>query len=461
MFPKKKENIEEKRAEDLDIICRHIKHLEENKGKFCEKKKKIDSELNGDLNDDHVCLLYKHRKAFRDEIEKVEDAKKIFLLKKEFLETKNVDLIPKIDELTEYKKLELSNKETIMDEPLYVIISSKFCALNNCSYNKDKYYCTYNSGKDFQIPREVSIYGNKYKVLRIGKKAFWLNTMVENVSFENESCLEEIKDKGLDSVTIKSVSLPNSLRIVHPASFGNRIRPFEVNLVQPNCIWFIENDDSLIYHKYPNEVLRVKGSKLKKFIHIRESVTKICGHCFNNSKSTIYLRHIVFPSSLVAIEKYAFKSYNIHKISFKNQSNFKIFKKKAFYECAIDFISFPSSLEVIEGKAFAKCGIKGISFPQNSQLRKIDEYAFMLSKFQRIWLPASLESLGYLSFGLCRQLSLITISLGSQLRLVDVDAFAQCPITQVKCEENVTQILRKTDLLNISNIIFDGGDEPK
>lgn len=254
------------------------------------------------------------------------------------------------------------------------------------------------------------------------------------------------------------ITFPESIKYIHHSIFPDHSsgETFLVKLAKPNDKWYFENNDGLIYRKYPLELLKVKGSTRKRVILIRETVTKVCAFCFYNSRFIqICLQNLVFPSSIQTIEQRAFKSYRIHQISFKEPSRIKVINENAFRGCTIDIVSFPSSLEIIEAKAFAKCQVKVIDFPINSKLREIQDYAFLFHQIQKVHFPASLQRIGYQSFGYSTTFLLniafvphpikIYFPKNSQLNYIDDGAFTCIPVIKVNCDRQTAKRVYAND----------------
>lgn len=192
-----------------------------------------------------------------------------------------------------------SDYESLDGSIFYVDRTYKVACINY--YNK--------SGSNVEIPAHVTLSSEEYTIVGIG---------------DNYSSF-------LNSDSLRSVKLPETLRFIGSRSFSDCRKLESVNIPQ--------------------------------------AVEKISEYAFNNCS---LLQSIVFPESLTAIGRYAFSGCS-----------------------ALKSIQFPTTLSLIEEYCFNACtSLEQMKFPDNCVLTEIGSNAFDQTNLNELVLPASLITIG-------------------------------------------------------------------
>lgn len=90
--------------------------------------------------------------------------------------------------------------------------------------------------------------------------------------------------------------------------------------------------------------------------------------------------------------------------------NFKLLKKKAFYNTSIEYICIPPNVKEIDEEIFNFCKkLKVVEIPPDSELQTINKWAFGSTLIERLFLPASVFQLKESWCDYTTQLSKITV----------------------------------------------------
>ncbi len=257
----------------------------------------------------------------------------------------------------------------------------------------------------------------------IGNNAF-KDSNVEELTFDENAIIETIPEGCFDSTSIKTLTLPASLKYIEKEAFAHITSLTEINFAPVG----------------------------------RQSSLEIIGESAFIGDSG--LKNIVFPASLLEIQATAFsavvgQSNNFETIMFEDNAHietigasafvrslgqsFKYFGPKSGYTTSSEStegtgntepqqvkIIFPSSLKTIGEQAFQGAYEEIIEFKDDSQIQTIEKQAFYQNaNLVSINLPKSLEVIGDSAFNSCSKLETIATTSGddSQLKKVSANSF--------------------------------------
>ena len=287
----------------------------------------------------------------------------------------------------------------------------------------------------------------------IGDNVFCNANQLQNVTFEEGSQLQTIGSVAFAATAITSIQIPatvtsigdwafsgcNNLTSVHclpttPPTLGN-------NVFETSTVGF------MIYVPEASvEDYREEWSSYEAYI-MPEGSDK-CGDNLNweltgdrnNLKLTITGSGDMYDyQSDNLVPWYAYKS-QIKSIELP--SGLTSIGGWAFNNCKMTSIEIPAAVTVLKELAFGNCtSLKDITFEEGSQLTVIESQAFAEDlPITSIEIPASVETIGDNAFCNANQLQNVTFEEGSQLQTIGQIAFAGTAITSIQIPATVTSI---------------------
>ncbi len=162
-----------------------------------------------------------------------------------------------------------------------------------------------------------------------------------------------------------------------------------------------------------------------KSVHIPEGVEVVKRSMFYKCTQ---LEAVIFPSTLKAIEDFAFYGCEaLKKIDLNRCKVLEVIGTSAFEGCkSMTGLVIPDAVIAIEEAAFLGCqGIETVGFPGDSQLEILGSHAFKdCEKIKSIILPDQLKHIGISCFYSCKEL--LEIHLPRELETVGEYAFFGC-----------------------------------
>jgi len=142
-------------------------------------------------------------------------------------------------------------------------------------------------------------------------------------------------------------------------------------------------------------------------------------YCMGDARDSYHgtdneLGEIVLPNTVTQIERCAFMSSGVTKVSFGN--NVRSIGSYAFRDNKIKEVNLPSSLTSIEWKTFQSNEIERVTF--GNGIKEIKSEAFMYNKIEELALPPSVKTIGGESFAY-NHIQYLTIPMG-----VTIEGFA-------------------------------------
>ncbi len=179
--------------------------------------------------------------------------------------------------------------------------------------------------------------------------------------------------------------------------FSKSLKNIEVDEDNP----FVVSYDNVLYEPDMRTLLYVAGKR--ETFTISDNIEQIDGGAFTDAQ----INHLVIGNSVK--ELHGFGNLKFETITFKEGCKIQKICTQAFYKCEIDEIIFPSSVIVIEKNAFEKANIKKVGFSENSLLSSIGAGAFLDSTIESIDLSncSLLTQLGVSAFNNCKSLEAI------------------------------------------------------
>lgn len=154
------------------------------------------------------------------------------------------------------------------------------------------------------------------KITEIENNAFVETDNLESIEFEEESKLEIIGKRAFYGTSLKSITIPKSVKTISAEAFMNS----SIELVQ---------------------------------FDLSSSLKTIGAKAFTGAK----IVKIVIPKEVETIEERAFTNSSIKTVMFENDSKLKEICKCAFQDTLLERIVIPDSVVKISDNAFNKCDI--------------------------------------------------------------------------------------------------------
>lgn len=239
---------------------------------------------------------------------------------------------------------------------------------------------------DVSVPSEI----DGYTVTKIGEKAFFRSTTVQNVVIPEG--VTEIGEQCFSNFGLQSIVLPNSLEIIGDSAF--------------------------------------QSTSLKS-IQLPENLKSIGDQAFRNSQ----IENLFIPKGVSHIGENVFiNNSHICSVTVDESNQYFCSENNALYDKGktelIIFasaseqteITVPDTVKKISKNAFEYSNIQSIVLPEG--LKVIEEYAFSRTKIAVINIPDSVVSIGSYCFDVCSQLT--SINIGKGLETVGTAIFNQC-----------------------------------
>lgn len=326
----------------------------------------------------------------------------------------------------------------------------------------DLYLVAYTgSDEDIVISKDVTIIANS---------AFYNNSTVKNISFEDDSKLRIIKEYAFYNTNLETLELPSSLEQVEKQAYlyvnndayytyengcyylGNESNPYLY-------LAYIDSDDITI-----NSSCKIIGENVFNWWEIDElvipdSVIFICNNAFSYATinsltlsenisiineytfASSNIENITIPKNVKIIDTYAFNDSQITTLTFEDDSLLEEIKDYAFYNCDnLTSIILPSTLKVIGNNAFYSCeALEEITL--SSSLELIGDSAFeYCSSLTSINIPNNVEIIGSRAFRYCSSLATLTFEDNSNLIVIGENVFRNTMITEIVFPDSLEEI---------------------
>lgn len=238
-----------------------------------------------------------------------------------------------------------------------------------------------------------------------------INAFANCISLSNvilPSNLEIIPTKCFISCSIKSINIPNKVKIIGESSFANNWQLKSVTITDYSDLQKIEAGSFY--------------ATIIETIFIPKGVSSLAGAAFETSKT---LRTIVGnPSnpyySIMDGVLYSFNKSVLVKFPANHSTSFEI----------------PNSVTTIEFCAFIDSLIETVKFPPNLQI--LNGWSFATTRLKSVIIPDSVTFMSNGVFSRCYHLNEITI--GSGISAIPVYAFNIANITSITIPENVISV---------------------
>lgn len=264
--------------------------------------------------------------------------------------------------------------------------------------------------------KKCTVHNTALKKVTIGKnvktiseEAFYNCTELEEVIFESDSVLEEIESEAFFNSSIKSLTIPKSLKIIGTSAF-------QYSKIEQ--LYFEENSN---LEEISNEAF-CDNNILN--LELPSSLKKIGYSAFYNA---LIVDELIIPSSVEEIGETAFSCSTIGELRFEENSNFSIITDQAFAYAYIDKVIISKDVTEIKEYAFYDAQIKELLFENGSSLETIGEYAFAGNNcLKYLALPENLKLIKEYAFNQYYTLSYVKVN--SKLLDIENNAFNDsCP----------------------------------
>ena len=324
---------------------------------------------------------------------------------------------------------------------------------NNPVFYKDASGVMYNNKKELiWADRELSgNYTIPQGTTKISPQAFYYCKAVESVTIPDS--VTSIGDGAFIECSVTSLTIPYSVTQIGKKAFSG---VYGTVFVDAHNTVYAHDADGKVLIKNETEVVWASGSLSETYI-IPDGVKKIGESAFEGSR----VPAVVFPSSLLLIDDYAFQGCNqlatasipgsvgsIGTNAFAGCSSLSAVDisdgvieigNGAFMSCfSLSSLSIPGSVRTIGNDAFSACS--EISYLILSEgLKSIGDEAFSGIGIKRVTIPNSVTDLGAYAFYNCKNLTAVTI--GSGVRKMGEYIFAECKtLTTANLTDGVQEI---------------------
>ena len=313
----------------------------------------------------------------------------------------------------------------------YTIVDSKKKTIEITKYKDNKAVV--------KIPTDITGKDKKkYKVVSIGRKAFYDNDAIKEVTIP--ASVEKIGANAfIDCYKLSKVTFEKDSKCKY--IYGGAFACTGITkIIIPSTVECLYGSDgeSSIWGAFE------RCSKLKTVVFENESKCKLIGpgtFCFTAISA------INIPCSVIKISGYdydfgAFQGcQSLQKVTFASGSKCESIGMMAFYNTAITSITIPSSVETIDWYAFMDCKkLSKVTFASGSKCESIGMMAFYNTAITSITIPSSVEEIEDGAFSNCEKLSRVTFASGSKCESIGKEAFYSTAITSITIPSSVKEI---------------------
>ena len=285
----------------------------------------------------------------------------------------------------------------------------------------------------------------------IGQSLLSYNTQLTSVNFDSPCKIEKLPKYLLSGCNaLNNFTIPSSVTGI--SSFTERAL---------GLINILVDDNNTKYASYDGVLYNVQYTFLYIFpvnryndYTIPKNITNIEWAAFMFSN----LDSLIIPDTVITIKGWAFARSHLSSIKLSNKlnnindcafyccskltsieipGNVKSIGEQAFYECtSLTEVKLPASLTELGGGIFTLCKNLTFTFEDNSNFKtyenfltdnQITEIIYYIGKEVSILIPKSVETIKTSSFYNCQTITSVTFEEGSQLTLIEKQAFYNCP----------------------------------
>lgn len=261
------------------------------------------------------------------------------------------------------------------------------------------------------IPATVEIGGETYTVTCIADEAFAGNT------------------------TMTAVTIPSGITSIAGTAFTGCSNLATVNFNATNCTSVGEWNIGYAFKNNSNITT----------VNFGDNVEYIPNNCFSNCSG---LTSITIPNSVTTIDYSAFSSCsNLTEVTLGNSvANIEM---SVFFNCGITSIDIPASVSYIDPDAFGTNALTSINVDaQNQTYKSADGVLYSKDgktlvscprgKTGAVVVPETVETIGESAFNRCNNLTSVT--LGSNVKTIEYEAFYHSGLTKITIPASVTSI---------------------
>ncbi len=270
-------------------------------------------------------------------------------------------------------------------------------------------------------------------VVEIGNYAFYGSSNLATLDTSNATALKTIGEHSFDSgatgsaysVSLKSITVPESVTAIGNNAFANRTGLTEINFYATNCADFSANAAENPFYKAgysANVAVAVNiGSNSAQVLQIPANMFK------NDSQRSNGIAVVNFVNANIAEGKFGVDAFNgCRQLTIVNfaSSTFKEIGNGAFNGTAIETATIPSGVEKIGERAFqGNTTLKAVTF--NEGLKTIGNSAFNgCTSLGNVTIPTSVNEIGNSAFQNCKAFTVITVPTG--VKSLGENAFYGC-----------------------------------
>lgn len=272
------------------------------------------------------------------------------------------------------------------------------------------------------IPESVKYNGKTYKVIGIGKSAFYECRAITSITIPNSvTSIGERAFFGCSGMT--DIIIPNSVTSIGNYAFDCCVNL--ANIIIPNSVTTIGSN---VFSNCSSLTKIVVDSNNPKYDSrnncnavIETGTNKLIIGCINT----------VIPNNVTSIGSYAFNYCPMTSVVIPN--NVTIIGNGAFKSSKLTNITLPNSVSTIGKSAFAHCyGLTSVSIPNS--VTDIRDYAFYYTHLANVLIPNSVRIIGEGAFKGCK---LTSITIPNSVTTIGKEAFSECSdLSTISVESN-------------------------
>ena len=256
--------------------------------------------------------------------------------------------------------------------------------------------------KEVLIPKSVTY---------IGRQSFASNSLLESVTFENNSSLNTIEQSAFENdVKLKQITIPSSCESIKDFAFNGctSLEKIDISLSTDDL-----GQDIIKGTKYYNDIV----SSEEEFVFLGDSI--LYEYVGTSSSITIPKKTVIICSKLFA------NRTNITNVIFEEESQITTIGSYSFMNCtSLTSLTLPSSVKMIKEGAFtgisSSIDVSKCNFEDNT----LPDQCFENYQGDTITLPNSITKLGYSCFRYCENIK--DINLGKLITSIGYGSFQGC-----------------------------------
>lgn len=269
-------------------------------------------------------------------------------------------------------------------------------------------------GQKMLMFEKVPIVSKELSFIPVGPEFFASRRDMETIAFEYGCILSRISQSLFANSTIRSIRIPNSVKIIEESAFMNcQLLSFvafnpESQLQSIGAFVFSEafSKGSNISMNLPCSLEKVGQSVFLRcnaeFLSISLSEKSLLRTLSSALFRSASIRSFYVPDSVVEIGSQCFKDSLLSEVVFGEACRVQTFGREAFAGTKLTSIEVPTNVTKIDAYCFSGCrSLRRFSFVMNSNVNFIGSKAFFGTAITELVLPPQLNVLDRFAFSGC------------------------------------------------------------